>query len=484
MARKILLIYPPAFWSAYRYGPSFFLVKFPLLSLFSHLRSRGVDVEVLDLEIEFGRVDSSNLADYSKRARELLAAPDFDIAAISCYTTFDFTGALETARLCRETHPDCEIATGGYHPSGLPADFRGAGSPFDVLISGEAEIALEELAGGTHERTPGQARIIQGKPLELTDDYRLEWEAYPYSHLSPPVQNMVLSRGCPFACSYCAEPWAKNGRWRSFSVQKSLRLLDELFAVIKPSSIQFSDPMFGFQSSWRKEFLAGLAARNFPAVFNCQTRVDALDGKDLELISRLPLLVFLGMESASPSMLQVMHKTENPTRYLRSLSELLSRASDIDAALHTNLLFNHPGETPETFKETVRFMEDFAGSRAANSISTVGFHYRFFPTCDDYAELKGFEARFGTKVLFKEWWKSGPDEMDLQSRSIIASRETEAAFGASSEYWHADYERMRRRLVAGWSQKIRHCLAAHAAAGAESHSLAAKFRADAVAVRG
>ncbi|MFI5349402.1 MAG: B12-binding domain-containing radical SAM protein [Elusimicrobiota bacterium] len=484
MARKVLLIYAPAFWSAYKWWPTVSFVKFPLLSIFSHLRSQGVEVDVLDLEVEFGRVDSANLEEYSKRARELIAARDFDVAAISCYATFDYTAAMETARLCRATHPRCDIATGGYHPSGLPGDFGGADSPFDFLITGEAEIVLTELAAGVHDRTPGQVRIIRGKPLELTEDTRWEWEAYPYSHLSPQVQNVVLSRGCPFACSYCAEPWAKNGSWRSFSVQKSLRLLDELFAVLKPRSIQFSDPMFGFQSGWRKEFLAGLAARDFPAVFNCQTRIDTLDDTDLKLISRLPLLVFLGMESASPRMLEIMHKTKTPDRYLASLSQLLSRASDLDALFHTNLLFNHPGETPETFKETIRFMEDFAGSRETNSISTVGFHYRFLPSCDDFAVFKDLETRFGTKVLYKEWWKSGPDEMDLRSKSIIASRETEAAYGASPDYWEGDYGRMRQRIVGGWSRKLSGYISAHAAAGAENHSQAAKFRAAAVAIGG
>ena len=80
MARKVLLIYPPAFWSAYKWCPSTYLVKFPLLSLFSHLRSRGVEVDVLDLELEFGRVDSANLADYSRRARELIAGRETEAA--------------------------------------------------------------------------------------------------------------------------------------------------------------------------------------------------------------------------------------------------------------------------------------------------------------------------------------------------------------------------------------------------------------------
>ena len=479
--RKVLLLFPSSFRSPRMLGMTdlqlhshFHPVKFALLSLFSHLRGRGIETDILDLEAELGRPRSSEeVSGFCEGAKRLISSKDFDLAAISCYTSFEYTAAMEVGRICRRLNPRACLVAGGYHPSALPEDFTAPGSPFDNIITGEAETALAEIASGEIGCPSGQPRVIPGRPLELRDDDALHYESYPYLRPPAPVVSVVLSRGCPFRCDFCVES-AIGAGWRTHSVSKSVKILEHLLSVARPSLIMIQDPLFGFQKSWRREFLEALVRRRFPVPLGLQIRMDILDQEDVDLLSKLQAMVQVGVETASPRMMGIMKKTTNPSLYLQRLRETLSYASRKEAAFLLNLLFNHPGETPATFHETLSFF-DILSARLAESPFTIGpVGYSFLPGAPEFYGIADYEKEFGAQVLHKGWWRDAGQ--DSSETAVIASRETEHAFGRDFYYWFKPAHSLRKQILSKAGDSLKMALATASAVLSTSNSRIGSLR--------
>ena len=437
--RKVLLIHVASL-DEFVESHIFYPIKFALLSIFSHLRDAGVEVEVLDLENELGHPGSpEEYAAYLARAAQLLSVREFDIAAIGCYTSYVYTNAREIARLCRASHPRAFVVAGGYHPSSLPGDFDGPASPFDAVITGEAELALEDLAREGRPGGDGKFSVIAGRPLDISVGAALRLEEYPYAATPSPYYSVVLSRGCPFHCNYCVEPWAGGG-WRPYSVAESLNLIDRVVSLHKPKRISIFDPLFGFQKAWRREFLEALVRRNYPVTYDMETRVDLLEREDVDLLARLDITGHLGVESASASTLRIMQKTTAPQRYLEQLESLLTYAARKDALFVVNMIFNHPGETPRTHRESLSFMAGLTSKLPRIAHRFNAFSYAFYPGAPQFYKISDFEEKYGTEVFHKEWWKGAGASGHQRAIDVVASREMRARFGRNHSYWIEDYK--------------------------------------------
>jgi hypothetical protein len=96
--------------------------------------------------------------------------------------------------------------------------------------------------------------------------------------------------------------------------------------------------------------------RRLSIAWRTESRVDCLTPERIEALAAAGLRVLdLGLESASPRQLVAMGKASQPKVYLRRASEVLHacRASGVWAKVNVLL---HPGETMETFGETVDWL--------------------------------------------------------------------------------------------------------------------------------
>src|SRR5439155_13118990 len=118
-----------------------------------------------------------------------------------------------------------------------------------------------------------------------------------------------------------------------------------------PQVIAFSDPLFGANRRWLDGFLLGVEKRELPLMFWCETRVDLMSPELLERFKRCRFMVDFGLDTASETMTARMEKAAHPRKYLEKARETLTHASAIGLAHGIYLVFNFPGETPETLRE-------------------------------------------------------------------------------------------------------------------------------------
>lgn len=125
---------------------------------------------------------------------DLAALDPPDLILVTSLMTYWYPGVVETIRRTKEVYPGVPLVLGGIYARLCPDHARAvAGADEVVLDRGESLLALVERYTGF--RTAPQ--------FDMSD-----WSAWPYPAID--LQRLVgyvpllTTRGCPFACAYCA----------------------------------------------------------------------------------------------------------------------------------------------------------------------------------------------------------------------------------------------------------------------------------------
>ncbi len=370
-----------------------------------HLRAR---VEIIDLCYEGG--DPEHLS------RLLTSLGPFTVIGLSCYSSFDYLRCLAVGRFLKRLFPDTPLVAGGYHASALPEDLLFDGSPIDTVVRGEGERPfrqiVETLLGGGRP-APLYDRDLPEHLDELPPyDWALLNRYWPRALELGRKLQVYLSRGCPYHCTFCMERAKSGYAWRAYSPERAVDELKRLgrFTDLSQWVVNLADPLFGWQRAWRREVLEGiLSAGIAPRQFWTLTRADDLQEEDVSLLARSRFSIGIGLESGSPKMLGIMQKGNTPERYLAAIERLmdLSRAHGLNWA--ANIIVGHPGETPETLRETHAFLQRLY-SRAPETGGWLSVDpFRLYPGAQVHEQMTDWTRRFGTQFHHPEWWKSWYD---------------------------------------------------------------------------
>jgi radical SAM superfamily enzyme YgiQ (UPF0313 family) len=279
--------------------------------------------QVILLDMQGLMMDSETLAG-------ALAAERPDVVGITAMTP-TLPEALRVADLSKRILPDAPVVLGGVHPTLDPEGVLAHGS-VDYVVRGEGEEAfaglLDVLAGqgGTLAGVPGLCFIEDGRqhitakapPIDDLDQLPpADYGAFPveryieHNGVLRGVRgiSMILSRGCPYACTFCAVQQTMGRKWRFKSAG---RVVDEVIALRDAHGIEgvwFKDSIFNLRKSWTREFCHQMVARKVGIEWQALTRIDLLDEDELIMMKAAGLTqIDLGIESGSPRSLKRLDK--------------------------------------------------------------------------------------------------------------------------------------------------------------------------------
>ena len=144
------------------------------------------------IPVEWFRADLSNL-------------PRPDVMMVTSLMTYWYPGVQEMIQHAREIHPDTPILLGGIY-AGLCREHAAAHSGADLVVTGPGEGRVIDLVADT-----------TGLPLTSGfDPENLDTYPYPAFDLQHRISYVPIltSRGCPFACTYCASHYLNPKRMR------------------------------------------------------------------------------------------------------------------------------------------------------------------------------------------------------------------------------------------------------------------------------
>ena len=446
---SILIVYPSCF-----YYPAWMErldLKTSQLLLASYL-AQYFPVEYGDFEITIGRPNTeAQIKRYKRRVQKYFADCDFDILALSCWTSLSYQATMVAARIFRELYPERLIVVGGYHPTARPEEFLTDDHCIDYIITGEGELALKEIAAGfSGSGRPNETKIVKAPTLMTEDFVRYNWslvDGFIKEYLPSGIPNvyMYLSRGCPFGCSFCMEP-LKERLWRAYSPEAAISEIHEAAGRYKAYAVGISDACFGMRPSWRKEFLKKLVDTKpeFWVVF--ETRPEYLDEDDARTISNLKIEVQLGIESCSPDMLRIMNKTRAPDKYLSKFREISHTLTEYGVLHRANLIFNHPGENKKTLRETFAFIDEELKKKESYLI-WASHGYMHFPGCELDTNKKYYEEKYGSRFLSAQWWRETDDQYKSSMR-FVPSTELD---GDDTDLWERLLEERKPEIKSALS---------------------------------
>jgi anaerobic magnesium-protoporphyrin IX monomethyl ester cyclase len=296
------------------------------LLLASLLRRDGHEVALFDATFASGVGDFEAALDRTRPSVVVVMEDNFNFLTKMC-TTVRRDSALEMIGAARA--PGRRIAVNGPDVADNPAIYLAAGA--DAVALGEGELALAELAGlwehgsGPADAVsglvlPGPAGLIATRPRGTVNDldslplpawdlldagaYRTAWTE-AHGELS---WNMASSRGCPYACNWCAKP-TFGRRYTSRSPGDVARELALLKAEVGPDHIWFTDDIFGLDAGWATAFADEIERSGCRTPFTMQSRVNLMTGRMVEALARAGAReVWLGVESGSQKVLDAMDK--------------------------------------------------------------------------------------------------------------------------------------------------------------------------------
>ena len=323
------------------------------------LRCEGHEVAVFDATFARGVESFEAMLDALKPEIAVIMEDNFNFITKMC-TSVRRETALNMISAARAR--GCRVAANGPDVSDNPALYFAAGA--DAVLLGEGETALRDLAGlwaageeaidliaglivpdegqlkRTHTRRPLQDLDQLPHPawdLVNVDLYRNAW-ADAHGEFS---WNIATSRGCPYACNWCAKP--TFGRRYTVRSPSDVALeMRNLKSELRPDHLWFTDDILGLDVAWVAEFADEVDRLGAAIPFTMQSRVNLMTDKAVQSLARAGAReVWLGVESGSQSILDAMNKGTT-VEAARTATRIL-KAHGIKACWFLQL--GYPGES-------------------------------------------------------------------------------------------------------------------------------------------
>lgn len=286
-------------------------------------------------------------------------------------STSEHTELYNIAKKVKENNPDIFIILGGPHGTFFPEEIYNRDF-LDAVCRGEGERSLPELINKIEKEEDYSTvkgmwvkkcgKVIENEirePVENLDelpfpDREIYYNKYPILRDNP-TKTFILTRGCPFNCTYCYSHLMRklygNAKYvRIPSVDWSIRCIKEVQEKYGFKWVQLIDSMININKKWLIEFLERYKEEiNVP--FMCSVRMDLMDEEiALKMIEagldRINFGVECGNEEFRKNILKRNMKNEN----ILKISKIFNQHN---IRIVTSNIVGLPGETTDLAFETI-----------------------------------------------------------------------------------------------------------------------------------
>ena len=341
------------------------------------LRKEGHDVKMIHcLKEKFTFVD------FEKYINE----NDFDIIGIQMFT-FDVSPVKTHLDIIKRLKPNTITVLGGYHPSGDPEGVLKSFPKADFAFVSEVEIAFPEFLKQLQKKKPNFTEVpnliwrkndkIIVNPIKIVEHLDTipfpAWDlmdprTYPKSphggfFKSFPTAPIIITRGCPMLCTFCAGKsiTTKHIRKRSAdNVIGEIKFLKNNFGV---NDFLIEDENFTLHSNLVMEFCDKLLKEDLKITWSCPSgvRLDTLNEEMLSMMEKSGChSLSVGVEFGS----QRIHDLTKKNLTLEIIKEKVSLFKKFNIRTTGFFMFGIPGETKEEMIETIKFAKSLDINRA------------------------------------------------------------------------------------------------------------------------
>ncbi|MFU2210697.1 B12-binding domain-containing radical SAM protein [Solidesulfovibrio sp. C21] len=350
--------YPFPFWLAYALA---------LCKRDTKAACSGLDGVVMDF------TDAEMLVEVKRRK------PDLIVTELAALTLADDLRFLD--KLKRET--GCKVLVAGNHATVAAEALLTENACLDFAAIGEYEMTvkdvIEALMAGREDLSdiPGlvcrkDGQIVNTGRRELLADLdslpfpdREDFPAtiYPDFTLYSPCINIVSSRGCPCGCVYCQERHIMyaSPRYRPRDPQKVAEEMEYCIKRFGAKQFYFDDQSFVVKKSHVLGICAAIKERGIKIPWTVMGDAMFVDRETLFAMADAGCIgMKFGVESADPGILKAIGKPLD----LDKCRQVVKWCRECGIRTHATFCLGLPGETEETIKKSLTFMEELDADTA------------------------------------------------------------------------------------------------------------------------
>ena len=293
----------------------------------------------------------------------------------------------EVIKLLKKVNIKSKVIFGGVHATICPKETI-ENDNIDMICVGEGEELLIELTDALEKGTDYTSIRNLGykrrravyfndlRPLIDLDDLPTpDWELYDERHLFRPFMGKiyrgsyyVMSRGCPYRCSYCVndslrKTFQNHGRYfRYQSAKTTIKQLKALKERYDATWFKFVDDSIGyFDIEYLEELADGLKPLNIN--FGCLIRVESINEEKVKLLKDMGMVAAsIGIESGNQNIRKTILNRHMTNDQILEPIRLLKK---YDVRISTFNMIGLPTETRDNVFETIRLNKK-AGVNATN----------------------------------------------------------------------------------------------------------------------
>lgn len=288
----------------------------------------------------------------------------------------------------KKVDPKIPVVWGGPHPSVLPEQTI-ADPAIDIIVQGDGEETFLKLARALKKkkslkRIPGlyyqeKDRIIRTRQAPLIDlnkmpdiPYQLiDVKKYLPRRGDVPAIDMETSRGCPFKCRFCYNPFYNRGRWRALKAEIVLERVRKIVEKYKIKGIWFIDDEFFIDLKRARKIIEGLIELNLHWTIQGVTANSVLrmDNSFLALLEKSGCeQLNIGAESGSLRILKMVNKGITPQDILLVNRKL--KPYKIMPWFY--FMIGFPGETKADIHKTINLVLRLLKENPRAKVSGIG----------------------------------------------------------------------------------------------------------------
>lgn len=312
-----------------------------------------------------------NFSDMSLRQQETIIREQNPGIVFFSQFTHNRQATFNLAQGVKKIAPESFVVLGGPHASFTADDILQCHPEIDAVVVGEGEDTSLELINALEsgEAVSGVAGIVYRKEGRVvatsTRNATVDLDRLPFPavyamnskgvNLRRQMEFIITSRGCPSSCTFCSSPtyWGRRIRYCSAdSVVREIKYLRDQYGLI-----YFSIRDDTFTSSKQRviDFCKKLLAERVFILWNCQSRVNAVDAEVLGWLKRAGCeSIQYGVESGSERVLRTLGKAVS----IAQAKEAARITREAGIRLSIYLITGVPGEDDSDVKKTLSLVDD------------------------------------------------------------------------------------------------------------------------------
>jgi anaerobic magnesium-protoporphyrin IX monomethyl ester cyclase len=314
-----------------------------VLYLAAMLEPLGYNVEFVDYQVyaEAERFDHRGFVDALGRTA--------DVVGISCMANL-LPFALLVAQALKAQDPQRTIVLGGVGPSPVAEKIVETFPFVDSVVEGEGELAIVEIMRGNVAKRPSPARVQRLDELPLPAYHLLDYGRYDAA------PSVITSRGCPFKCTFCTEPYNFGGGVRFRSVERVLEEIELVHRLSGRTLFLFQDDILPLKPSRFHRLLEGLRNLSFPIEWKCFSRVDLMTEELMyEMAASGCVQIRYGIEAGhNRTLLRIMKQFTIEKAY-----EMTALSVRHFPSVHVSFIWGYPFENVREYLETLKQVQRF-----------------------------------------------------------------------------------------------------------------------------